>query len=514
MVAENTDIDLQKKTTVKGPKQNAKPNPKNQKPNKAQKSPKKPKPQEQVSGDGEEMLRWFPPSQLLSMSSEELQALYEFVPTERQQLYRDVYDDRLTDQGAKGSDEHEYAVASALMEQYDQTRLVPVGMRWAIPSTYVREAVESGSAFEIPEAAFEKKAAAGDKPKPIMLVFLAIGAVLILCMFMPMLSGGGSGGKPSGTPGTKTPTPSRTPVNSPTPTPLALEDQDNIISAGDSSSSSSGGSNSYPVNLSLQLPDQYQPRVFVVQRRQVRVAEWTYADNPDTASMLAGLVIRPVLGIPWSEDNQTLFMNMSAGTRITLRMNTGAVLKFDYVNRLQVQRSDTSIFQQTGPGLILVLIGQHDEASGQPTALRWAITAAYSSRQELNNENVISAGMLEPVAVATSTPTLTPTPVRRITVQMIGSDTQDNVLRIRIRVINDRPDPLTFKPDMVWVVYGYSPQPSEPKVPSEGLKPFIVLPGQAVDLTVLFKYSGEPFGVFGIGDADSLYRFALALRQQ
>ncbi len=227
--------------------------------------------------------------------------------------------------------------------------------------------------------------------------------------------------------------------------------------------------------------------------------------------MLAGLVVRPVIGIPWSEDNVVLFNSMLPGTKITLRMNTGTLLKFDFVDTKQVQRSDTSIFNQTGPGLILILIGEHDKDSGSPTAYRMVVTASYASRQELTVDNVISNGMFEPAVVATSTPTLTPTPVRRITVQMISVSSRSSVVDVKVRVINDRAESLTLTPEMIWIVYGYAPSPSEPRIPSEGMTPFTVLPAQAVDMDVYFKYNGEPFATFGLGD-EAEYQFAIQFR--
>ncbi|GEM_PF-1269552 len=459
--------------------------------------------------NGVDVLRFHPPITLRAMSVEALQALYEYVPTDRQDYYRKVYDERLVAQGAKGSDEHEYAVADALLRQYEELRLVPTGTKWARPSSETQAAVENGTIFDLPESLYEKtRSRTEGAPSPIVVAgLLLIGVVLFFTMFLgPMI--GGSGGKIIFTPSTKTPTPSLTPVRSPTPTPLALENQDPIISSGDYNSSVA----IYPVSLNVLVTDARQPRVFVVQRRQIKVSEWTYQDNPDTASMLAGLVVRPVIGIPWSEENALLFDAMHPGTKITLRMNTGTILRFDYVDSKNVQRSDTSIFNQTGPGLILILIGEHDKESGSPTAYRLAVTASYSSRQELTVENVISDGMLEPVAVATSTPTLTPTPVRRITLQMISVTTNNGVLNLKVRVINDRAEPLVVKPDMVWIVYGYAPTPLEPRIPSEGLVPFNVLPGQAVDMDIYFKYNGEPFATFGLGD-DAEYRFGIQLRK-
>ena len=97
------------------------------------------------------------------------------------------------------------------------------------------------------------------------------------------------------------PTHTPTPAVSPTPTPLALEAQDDVIQGGDSERAVA-----YPVNLQIVPPDDATPRVWVIQRRAVRAAEWNYDPNPDVASFINGMSVRPVIGIPWSEDNAVM----------------------------------------------------------------------------------------------------------------------------------------------------------------------------------------------------------------
>ncbi|MBZ0293558.1 MAG: hypothetical protein K8L99_13405, partial [Anaerolineae bacterium] len=165
---------------------------------------------------------------------------------------------------------------------------------------------------------------------------------------------------------------------SPTPTPLALEAQDDVITGGDRERAVA-----YPVNLQVALPDGSAPRVWVVQRRTVRAAEWKYDLNPDIASFVSGMSVRPVIGIPYSEENAAWFASMGEGAVFNLTMNTGAILRYEFAAKTEVRRSDTSIFRQVGPGLVLLLIGETDD-EGLPTATRTLVTATYPPEQELS----------------------------------------------------------------------------------------------------------------------------------
>ena len=106
---------------------------------------------------------------------------------------------------------------------------------------------------------------------------------------------------------TNAPTPTRTPL-SVTPTPLALDAPDEVIGGGDQSRAAA-----YPITLQVTTPDRRAPRVWVVQRRLVHTAAWNYDPNPDTASFLSGMSVRPVIGIPYSEDNAAGAPQLGAG---------------------------------------------------------------------------------------------------------------------------------------------------------------------------------------------------------
>ncbi|NJL55510.1 hypothetical protein HC928_10180 [bacterium] len=310
-----------------------------------------------------DVLRYHPLEELRALSLSELHALWELVPTDRQRAYKAAYEREVRTAGAVGSDELERQVAAELLKRYDEAALVPVGSRWARTPGRVQEAAQQNVVLDAPED--EVKPASG-KPSPKMLLAVGLAALLFFGFMFARLLGERSSDEAEATPEVSlTPTP----LVSPTPTPLALEAQDDVIQGGDS-----GREVAYPVNLQVILPEGDAPRVWVVQRRRVQASEWRFDLNPDTASFVNGMSVRPVIGIPWSEENESFFDDIDAGTSFLLTMNTGAVLRFEFDDRREVRRSETSIFRQVSPGLVLLLIGETD-ADGLPTATRTLVTA-------------------------------------------------------------------------------------------------------------------------------------------
>ncbi|MAS35349.1 MAG: hypothetical protein CL610_15165 [Anaerolineaceae bacterium] len=322
-----------------------------------------------------EQLRFHTVDELQALSLEALQALWELVPTDRQKAYRAAYDREVRNAGAIGSDTLEQQVAAELLKRYADSALVPVGSRWARTPLRVQEAAREN---DLPELADDTQAAASSKPSPKVLLVMGLLALVFVAVLLPRLFGGGSS-KESEMEATAEVSPTSTPEVSPTPTPLALEAQDDVITGGDRERAVA-----YPVNLQVVLPDgSTAPRVWVVQRRTVRAAEWNYDPNPDIASFVSGMSVRPVIGIPYSEENAAWFASMGEGAVFNLTMNTGAILRYEFAAKTEVRRSDTSIFRQVGPGLVLLLIGETDE-DGLPTATRTLVTATYPPEQELS----------------------------------------------------------------------------------------------------------------------------------
>lgn len=537
---------------------------------------------------------------LNNLSLEQLQSLWELVPTERQRGYRSAYDREVRTAGAGGSDTLELELAGQLLARYQQTALVPVGARWVKAPTRVREAATHNSDLTMPENVI----VSDGKPSPAVLLGFLFGVVVLIVMVFRLLGGSSSSEIELSVTETATPTPQV----SPTPTPLALEAQDDVIQSGDRERAVA-----YPVNLQITTPDDRPPRVWVVQRRTVRAAEWNYDNNPDIASFVSGMSIRPVIGIPFSEENGTFFDDLGEGAVFTVTMNTGAILRYEFGAKSDVLRSDTAIFRQVSPGLVLLLIGETDD-DGLPTATRTLITATYPPEQELVRGEFISGfetrltegGIGDTLALGDvglrlvnvhlvhdgETPrqrllldveattgeheadttfwqmqlvdaggqthlpeyplqesiplsisaygvlsaqvgfnvpsdfpagtfiirdghgqavtfrfTFTPdeqtiptesTGFEAVSVQMVSVTYQDDRLMTQLRIYNGRDEALTFTPDDIWLSLGYAPDPPGPRNPALGLEPFVLLPEQAVNLSLTWYWSGEPYGALQV----------------
>ncbi|MGQ9851637.1 MAG: hypothetical protein ACUVSU_16470 [Aggregatilineaceae bacterium] len=448
-----------------------------------------------------EQLTYHTIEDLRALSLDELRALWELVPTDRQHHYQTVYQREVRTNGASGSDALEQQVVTALIQRYQDGALVPIGARWARTPARIQQAVREGASLTPPEA--ESTPPATNK-KPALLIFGGAGVFLLFFIFM-LLSRDGDEPKPTAATnlsGYATPTLRYTP----SPTPIALEEQDVIIRDGVRDRAPA-----YPVNLQILPAGQTQPRVFVVQRRKVELSEWPYDPNPDTASFLHGLSVRPVIGVPWSEQNAALFESLGAGATFSIRLNTGAVQQFQFANKTLVSRSDTGAFRQIEPGLVLVLIGQRDER-GAPTATRPLVLATYPPEQELSRGDVLASDLIAlPVIPVTPTPplpTATPFPARDLLhVEIISVVTVEGRLTVHLRAYNGQSEPADLRPEDFAIAFGYAPQPPGPWTTAEGLEPFTLLPGQAVDLTLHWAWRGEPYAVVKIG----VYRYAIQL---
>ncbi len=420
-----------------------------------------------------ESLRFHTMDELRALSLDELRALWELVPTDRQRAYRSAYEREVKGANAEGSDAKERRIALALLKRYDEAGLVPVGTRWARAPRRVQEAARRGE--RVGEAETGTAARSG---KPSGKVLAVLGAVLIGMVALLFVRGMG-GGDAQATPELDV---TATLPAGITPTPLALEAQDEVIDGGDNSRAPF-----YPINLQISLPDVPLPRVWVVQRRAVRASEWNFDPNPDTASFLNGMSVRPVIGIPWSAENAAWFAQVGAGAEFRLQMNTGAILTFTYEDRREVRRSDTGIFRQVNPGLVLLLLGETDE-EGLPTGTRRLVTAAYPVEQELGRSGELIGALAQPVAAVTPTlpPTANPTaiPFIGLDVQVVSVTTVPGQITVRLRLYNGGNASLAIMPDDVWLALGYVENPPGPRVPAEGMPPFDLLPGQAADMTL------------------------------
>ncbi|MFZ2878196.1 MAG: hypothetical protein WA009_01545 [Phototrophicaceae bacterium] len=456
-----------------------------------------------------ETLRYHTVEELQTLSLSELQALWELVPTERQRAYKSAYEREVRTAGAVGSDQFERKVAGELLQRYASSALIPIGSRWARTPGRVQDAARQNVVLDAPE---DEATGTASKPSRAVIVGMGMAALLFVVMLFSRL-GGGSPSVVADRPRTETQTP--TPAISPTPTPLALESQDDVIQGSDG-----GREVAYPVSLQVILPDDTAPRLWVVQRRRVQASEWRYDDNPDTASFVSGMSVRPVIGIPWSDENAAYFDQIGDGTRFQLTMNTGAILTFEFDDKRDVRRSETDIFRQVSPGLVLLLIGETDE-QGLPTAARTLVTAAYPPEQELertgeligsaNTEGIglndLSAAGRAPTVQPSATPA--PDTVSGLDVQIIRVTTQSGRLTTRFRLYNGGSSPIPITPDDIWLALGYVENPPGPRSPAEGMAAFALLPEQAVDVELVWLWSGEPYGTLQVGR----YQWAIQLMQ-
>ncbi len=441
--------------------------------------------------------------ELRALSIKELRALWELVPTDRQHRYQTVYQREVRTNGASGSDTLEQQVVTALIQRYDEGALVPIGARWAKTPARIQQAVQEGASLIPPEAEFTPPAT--NKTQ----VFLILGGAAVFLLFFVFLllsRRGGDNSQPVTDAGTISPYATPTLRYTPSPTPIALEEQDVIIRDGVRDRAPA-----YPVNLQILPAGQTQPRVFVVQRRKVELSEWLYDPNPDTASFIQALSVRPVIGVPWSPQNEALFESLGPGATFSIRLNTGAVQQFEFASKTQVSRSDTSAFRQIEPGLVLVLIGERDER-GAPTASRLLVLATYPPEQELSRGDVLAADLVDlPVVEVTPTlpmPTATPFPARDLLhVDVISVVTIDGRITVQLRAYNGQSEPVDFGSADIAIAFGFAPQPPGPWTTADGLEPFTLLPGQAVDLTLHWAWAGEPYAMLRFG----VYRYAVQL---
>jgi hypothetical protein len=110
--------------------------------------------------------------------------------------------------------------------------------------------------------------------------------------------------------------------------------------------------------------------------------------------------------------------------------------------------------------------------------------------------------LAQPVAAVTPTPqpTANPTaiPFIGLDVQVVSVTTLPGQITVRLRLYNGGGTPLPIEPDDVWLALGYADNPPGPRVPAEGMLSFDLLSGQAADVTLVWVWSGEPYGSMGV----------------
>ncbi len=89
--------------------------------------------------------------------------------------------------------------------------------------------------------------------------------------------------------------------------------------------------------------------------------------------------------------------------------------------------------------------------------------------------------------------------------QVIEAATTPGRLTTRLWLYNDGATTIHITPDDITLALGYAENPPGPRIPAAGIRPFDVLPGQAVDLILVWRWGGEPFGSLEVGG----WRFGL-----
>jgi hypothetical protein len=241
-------------------------------------------------------------------------------------------------------------------------------VKWVTVSQAIVDQVRHGKASPATFATPEKK-----KTNPLMLAGIGAGALVLFCLLFMLFSSllSGNSKKVSEKDLTATAAAVADLAITPTLTPVALANLDANIKGSDDLK------DYYPTTLEIQ-PAGAPSRIFPVQQRQVDFADWKFDENPDVATSVLGLVIQPVIGIPYSASNQQFLEKLATGDTIKLQMNTGHTNIFNVTGTRRVGRQDTAIFNQSRPGIKIVLIAD-------PTSTRLVVEATYTPGQELSS---------------------------------------------------------------------------------------------------------------------------------
>ena len=276
----------------------------------------------------------------------------------------------------------EIQLAEAYLQRYQYEGLVPAGEQWVRIGASRRQQLKGGET--------EGADPDDDEGRGIPWLGIAVvvfGVFLLLFVVPRLLNRDRTEGvtladltvTATSSP-TATATASAIPTITPTPTatPIALVESDTFIAAGD-------GRNRdfFPVQLQIRRPADDQPRVFIVQERVIQLTEWSFDPNPDVASWISATRVRPVLGVPFSAENEDLMQGLGEGAEFVLRMNTGVELRYRFTSSAEVGREDTALFRQDEPGIVLVLIGEVG-ADSLPTSERIIVTGSYDTGTEVD----------------------------------------------------------------------------------------------------------------------------------
>lgn len=333
------------------------------------------------SSESSDMFEYIELDVLGDMTVDELEAIWDLVPTEDRDYLTRRYG-TVVKKEAVASDEQEIVLINTYVERYKERGLVPAGEQWVRLNPAKRQEMKTG---DTDIAEFEEDDSGG-LPWT-MIAVISFGVFLVIFLGAKVLGNSNNVATtsveatltPTLTP-THTYTPSPVPsiTSTPSPTPIALIESDSFIEAGDGRNR-----NFFPVQFQVVRPSDDQPRVFIVQERLVKITEWLFDPNPDVVSWISQTRVRPVLGIPFSPANEDFIRSLNSGSSFVLRMNTGSELQFNFSFSGEVGREHTSLFQQSEPGVVLVLVGKRDK-NNLPTSTRYVVSASYDAHREVD----------------------------------------------------------------------------------------------------------------------------------
>jgi hypothetical protein len=328
--------------------------------------------------EGTEVFDYHEVAQLETMSLADIEGIWDLVPTEDRDYLTRRYRKSIRTHGIS-SDEQEISMADQYLQRYAYEGLVPAGDQWVRISASRRQQLKTG---QTDTAEIDDDEDGGIPWMTVTVV--GFGIFLLIFVLSRVLGGDDEAITIADTVLTPTPTvtftPSPTPTITPTPTatPIALVESDTFIQAGD-------GRNRawFPVQLQVLGADETQPRVFIVQEREIALTEWTFDPNPDVASWISGTHVRPVFGIPHSASNAEWMTSLSDGAQFVIRMNTGSELVYTFSETQALGRENTTLLRQDQPGIVLVLIGETG-SDGLPTSTRTFVTGTYNPGIEVD----------------------------------------------------------------------------------------------------------------------------------
>ena len=137
--------------------------------------------------------------------------------------------------------------------------------------------------------------------------------------------------------------------------------------------------------LNLRLRDQE----FTITAVTMEDHRWPVPETVDHQMVwIYGTVINYVIGVPYSQTNESLLGGLDSASRITMTLSTGVQLIFGNPQARRLPADDLSALSQERPGLTLVLLGS-------PTTDRLIIQARYLPEEGTTTGNAQKVGAVQ-----------------------------------------------------------------------------------------------------------------------